>query len=175
MKPKKQFLLNSIIVTATVAFTGIALCHEKIIVIPKQETKPTTKKEVAVDPAVTMINTEVLVPVRHQELRRNGFSRSRPTRANRYELAETSSDLVEGARYFDILVTAYNPRKIKIQKQKKTTSNAPKIIADPKPKIYLKLKYLTASNQLLIKQGEDWVERKDHKYLKLIPKVVTKK
>ncbi|MFT6792857.1 MAG: hypothetical protein ACJAR1_000843 [Rubritalea sp.] len=37
------------------------------------------------------------------------------------------------------------------------------------PKAFLKIKYLTASNKVLIQQNDEWVERNKHKYLSLLP------
>ncbi len=168
---KKQII--PAIACTSILLTTVALSHE--VIIAKSETtikKSPDKKQVTEDPATSAITKEILTPIRLQEKRFHRFSRSGPTRSSTYELVEVSSNQTEGARYFDILVTTTNPRKLVITKQEKSTKKVnPK---KPEPKNYLKLKYLTASNKVLIKQNHEWVEKSKHKYLKHIP-IVNKK
>ncbi len=140
-----------------------------------------------IDLAITTIENEILIPVREQELRSNLFSRAKPRSANTYDLVETSSDPAEGARYFDILVTTNDIKKhfIILNNVEATTNTAasssvtikPEIRKEPKvePKTYLKIKYLTESNKVLIQQDNDWVEKSQHKFLKFLPVLETKK
>jgi hypothetical protein len=129
--------------------------------------------------AIAKIEKEILTPLKSQENRRHAFTRSMPTRSNSYELVEVSSNLEEGARYFDIqIVTNDLFKNIIIDNDKVTPKNnlskkqrqklintVPKI----EPKAFLKIKYLTASNKVLIQQNDEWVERNKHKYLSLLP------
>ncbi len=169
---KKQIIPT--VACTSILLTSFALSHEVIIsnVEPTTSSVPAKKKVVA-DPAITTITKEILTPVRLQENRMHAFSRSMPTRSNSYELVEISSNQSEGARYFEIQVTTTNLFKLMVINNDKPTKkdSQPKI----EPKTYLKLKYLTASNKVLIQQNHEWVERSKHKFLKFIPIVVNKK
>ncbi len=181
MKTIKDNRITTAIACTSIALITTVFAHEVITSNVPTSSKPTLaikaieqpatqNKTPKVDPAITNITKEILIPVRHQERRMHAFSRSLPTRSNSYELVELSSNQVEGARYFDVLVTSTNLRNFVIKKGKLTNkANPPKIT----PKTYLKLKYLTASNKVLIQQNHEWVEKSKHKYLSLIP--VTKK
>jgi hypothetical protein len=170
---KKQVIPT--IACTSILLTSFALGHEFIISsIEPTISKVPSKEKVLADPAITMITKEILTPVRLQEQRRHNFSRSMPTRSNSYELVEISSDQAEGARYFDILIFTEPMKIFTLQ-----SANIGQATKQPKPKpvatptVYLKLKYLTASNKVLIQQNHEWVERSKHKYLSLIP-VITK-
>lgn len=153
------------ITCTSILLASFALSHETIIAKLEPNTKnvPAKEKE-ATDPAITTITNEILTPVRQQEARWHKFSRSMPTRSNTYELVEVSSDSDEGARYFDIQVTTKN--LLIVSKEKTAQKTQPTKL---EPRTYLKLKYLTATNKVLIQQDHEWVERSKHKYFSLIP------
>lgn len=172
---KKQVI--PAIVCTSILLTSFALSHEFIISsLEPTVSKVPIKEKVVADPAITMITKEILTPVRLQENRMHSFSRSMPTRSNSYEIVEVSSDQAEGARFFDILVSSQPMNILTLNSANLNQANKK---SKPKPvvksTVYLKLKYLTDSNKVLIKQNDEWGERSKHKYLRLIPIVVNKK
>ena len=187
----------SAISCSSILFTSLALSHEIIITEIQSSNKnvptpPSTK--FVEDPAFTTITAEILTPIRLQEERSNRFSRGMRTHSNSYHLAEVSSDEAEGARYFEILVTTKSsasifnslniessvlnavPTKAEPNQAKKVEPKIePKVEPKIEPKTYLKLKYLTESNKVLIQQDNDWVEKSQHKFLKFLPITETQK
>ena len=171
----KQQLKKPVIASigcASILLSTFALSHETIISATTLEPpikNVLTKEKVAIDPAITTITEKILTPVRLQEQRRNVFSRSMPTRSNSYNLVEVSSDQAKGARYFDIQITTNDLRHLFAIEITKITKKDTQ--AKPEPKTYLKLKYLTASNNVLIQQDQEWVEPAKHKYFSLFPTI----
>jgi hypothetical protein len=168
MKPLINKQVISAIGCASILLTSLALSHEIIIseIKPSITNVPTVNKAIT-DPAITAVTDEILTPIRQQEISRNRFSRSMPTRSNTYELVEVSSDPSEGARYFDIQVTTNNIRNLFVIENNKAIKKDAQ--PTPEPKTHLKLKYLTESNKVLIQQDDKWVEKSEHKFLKFIP------
>ena len=181
--------INQVIAFSSIAFITTAFAHEvitsqsPIIVNNTIKNQPANNRKEApkVDPATAKIEKEILTPLRFQEMRSHRFSRSMPTRSNSYHLVETGSDKEEGARYFDIQIVTNDSFKLIIMNNDKTTQkkdlSKAEINTVPKiePKTFLKIKYLSASDKILIQQNDEWVERSKHKYLSLLPVTTIKK
>ncbi|MGJ8656214.1 MAG: hypothetical protein ACSHX6_07175 [Akkermansiaceae bacterium] len=175
-------IIPTIACTSILLATG-ALCHELIIAksdSPITNTKTPTKEKLTEDQAITTITHEILEPLRQQSQRSNRFSRVGPRPPNVYHLVETHSSQTksdkENARFFNILV--HQPKRKQFltkEESLKVSTEQQKLNPSEDATIYLNIKHLTESNKTLIKQNDKWVEKSEHNYLKLLPKIATKK
>jgi len=176
MKTHKNKLIiatyTSLILTGYVFAKEIITTKSLITTVRKINTEKKAIKE-STDPAIKAITSEIFTPVRLQETRSHRFSRAKISRVNTYEIVETTSDSKQGVRHFEIIVLFSGGFHNITSKNTKFTTT--KKSAKPKGKTYLKLKYLTTEQKILVQQNNEWVEREKHLFLAMLPKNFGKK
>ena len=143
------------------SIAGGSLLLTSVAISSEAELKE-VKVQSSQDPAIKLITNEVLAPIIAQNNRTNNFSRV--LRASKtYNLVEVLESATEEQRMFHITSTS-SLTLLKKTKGKSVVKNQGKTI------VAHEIKYLTPSNKILIKQGNDWVTIQDHKFLSLLPK-----
>lgn len=157
MKNKNLKTFLFIVIGGSISLSAVAISDEtpqkKETSTTVTKTDTTTKTAKLEDPITKQIQDRILAPFIAQSGRYNTVSRvARRTEAV-YKLVEVTEEASEGVRLFNITKTPIIRGK------------------DSKPLtlIAVQLKHLAKSNKTLAKQGNDWVELEDHKYLRLIP------
>ena len=154
----KTTLLN--IVAGSIMLTSIITAKE--VILEKSETIKTNASAIE-DPAITLIKNEILNPIILQSQKFNKFSRTDRGRNMNYDLVEVKEPITLGARLFNIVSTQQR-YVYDIETKKSSLKNVTKTVHE--------IKYISASNKVLVKQADDWVAKENHRYLKLLPKPV---
>ena len=154
----KTTLLN--IVAGSIMLTSIITAKE--VILEKSETIKTNASAIE-DPAITLIKNEILNPIILQSQKFNKFSRTDRGRNMSYDLVEVKDAATQGVRFFNIV--SKQKRYVYDKETKKSSlKNVTKTVHE--------IKYISASNKVLVKQADDWVAKENHRYLKLLPKPV---
>ncbi len=153
------------IASGSIILTSITIAGESLTQQAKATGKVNSVTATTItDPAVSLITHEILSPIITQSKRFNKFSRTRRPTNTVYEIVENTESATKEVRSFDIVrkpTILIFPTQPTAGEKKDVTNTLHEI------------KYLTASNEILIKQGDDWVTKQDHKFLSLLPKVIT--